>query len=217
MFLATERMKVYLGKMKFHGFDYFPDYFDRSSQDELLNEVREVVKKAPLFVPVMPKTGNEMSVRQTNCGKLGWVTDKERGYRYQSTHPITCKPWPDIPLRLQALWSDLSKFPAPAEACLINFYSPQARMGMHQDKDESELNAPVISISLGDTCLFRVGSTERGGPTHSIRLNSGDVIMFGGAVRLAYHGVDRLYPNTSTLLKTAGRINLTLRRVTSIN
>ena len=101
--------------------------------------------------------------------------------------------------------------------CLINFYALQARMGMHQDKDEMELNAPVISISLGDSCLFRIGTTEKQGKTHSIRLNSGDVIMFGGKARLAYHGVDRIYPNTSTLLKVSGRVNLTLRRISPIS
>lgn len=170
--------------------------------------------KAPLFVPIMPNTGKAMSVRQTNCGKLGWVTDKERGYRYQAHHPVTKQVWPDIPKQLLDLWETLSGFSAPPEACLINFYAPDARMGMHQDKDENALEAPVISISLGDSCLFRMGSTTRGGKTHSIRLNSGDVIMFGGATRLAYHGVDRIYPDTSTLLKMPGRINLTLRRVT---
>lgn len=202
--------------MDFYGFDYFPDYFSRIEQEALLDDVRWVVREAPFFVPFMPKTGKEMSVRQTNCGKFGWVTDKERGYRYQTTHPKTQKPWPAIPRQLEKLWQELSNFSGEAEACLINFYSPTARMGMHQDKDEEELKAPVISISLGDSCLFRVGALKRGGKTHSLRLNSGDVIMFGNTMRLAYHGVDRIYPDTSTLLKTPGRINLTLRRVTKL-
>lgn len=203
--------------MDIYGFDYFPNYYSRLEQEDLLNDIRHIVKEAPLITPIMPKTGKEMSVRQTNCGKLGWVTDKEQGYRYQKKHPITGKAWPDIPPSLQNLWQKLSGFPQPAEACLINFYAPQARMGMHQDKDEMELNAPVISISLGDSCLFRIGTTEKQGKTHSIRLNSGDVIMFGGKARLAYHGVDRIYPNTSTLLKVPHRVNLTLRRISSIS
>ena len=203
--------------MDIYGFDYFPNYYSRLEQEDLLNDIRHIVKEAPLITPIMPKTGKEMSVRQTNCGELGWVTDKEQGYRYQKNHPITGKAWPDIPPSLQNLWQKLSGFPQPAEACLINFYAPQARMGMHQDKDEMELNAPVISISLGDSCLFRIGTTEKQGKTHSIRLNSGDVIMFGGKARLAYHGVDRIYPNTSTLLKVPGRVNLTLRRISSIS
>ena len=203
--------------MDIYGFDYFPNYYSRLEQEDLLNDIRHIVKEAPLITPIMPKTGKEMSVRQTNCGELGWVTDKEQGYRYQKNHPITGKAWPNIPPSLQNLWQKLSGFPQPAEACLINFYAPQARMGMHQDKDEMELNAPVISISLGDSCLFRIGTTEKQGKTHSIRLNSGDVIMFGGKARLAYHGVDRIYPNTSTLLKVPGRVNLTLRRISPIS
>ena len=203
--------------MDIYGFDYFPNYYNRLEQEDLLNDIRHIVKEAPLITPIMPKTGKEMSVRQTNCGELGWVTDKEQGYRYQKNHPITGKAWPDIPPSLQNLWQKLSGFPQPAEACLINFYAPQARMGMHQDKDEMELNAPVISISLGDSCLFRIGTTEKQGKTHSIRLNSGDVIMFGGKARLAYHGVDRIYPNTSTLLKVPHRVNLTLRRISPIS
>ena len=203
--------------MDIYGFDYFPNYYNRLEQEDLLNDIRHIVKEAPLITPIMPKTGKEMSVRQTNCGELGWVTDKEQGYRYQKNHPITGKAWPDIPPSLQNLWQKLSGFPQPAEACLINFYAPQARMGMHQDKDEMELNAPVISISLGDSCLFRIGTTEKQGKTHSIRLNSGDVIMFGGEARLAYHGVDKIYHNTSTLLKVPGRVNLTLRRISSIS
>lgn len=203
--------------MDIYGFDYFPNYYSRLEQEDLLNDIRHIVKEAPLITPIMPKTGKEMSVRQTNCGELGWVTDKEQGYRYQKNHPITGKAWPNIPPSLQNLWQKLSGFPQPAEACLINFYAPQARMGMHQDKDEMELNAPVISISLGDSCLFRIGTTEKQGKTHSIRLNSGDVIMFGGKARLAYHGVDRIYPNTSTLLKVPGRVNLTLRRILPIS
>ena len=203
--------------MNIYGFDYFPNYYSRLEQEDLLNDIRHIVKEAPLITPIMPKTGKEMSVRQTNCGELGWVTDKEQGYRYQKNHPITGKAWPDIPPSLQNLWQKLSGFPQLAEACLINFYAPQARMGMHQDKDEIELNAPVISISLGDSCLFRIGTTEKQGKTHSIRLNSGDVIMFGGKARLAYHGVDKIYPNTSTLLKVPGRVNLTLRRISPIS
>ena len=161
----------------------------------------------------MPKTGKPMSVRMTNCGILGWVADRE-GYRYQLVHPRTQKPWPSIPQRLLALWEDASGHDAAPEACLVNFYTETARMGLHQDRDEADLSAPVVSVSLGDDCLFRVGETSRGGRTTSIRLQSGDVVVLGGAGRLCYHGVDRIYPATSTLLKHGGRINLTLRRVT---
>lgn len=195
------------------GLRYFPDRFDRPAQEALVASIRQVVAEAPLFVPRMPKTGKPMSVRMTNCGSLGWVTDKENGYRYQSTHPETGHPWPAIPDVLLALWDEVSGFGKPPEACLVNFYDPDAKMGLHQDRDETEFDAPVVSVSLGDQCLFRVGGVSRTDPTRSFRLSSGDVFVFGGESRLIFHGVDRIYPGTSTLLKNAGRINLTLRRV----
>jgi alkylated DNA repair protein (DNA oxidative demethylase) len=162
----------------------------------------------------MPRTGKEMSVRMTNCGPLGWVTDKEHGYRYQPTHPVTGLPWPSIPDGLLELWRQVSGYPHPPEACLVNFYTPEAKMGLHQDRDEADFSAPVVSVSLGDDCLFRVGQTTREGGTKSFRLKSGDVVVLGGEGRLSFHGVDRIYPSTSALLKNGGRINLTLRRVT---
>ena len=195
------------------GLRYFPDHFDRPAQEALVAAIRQVVAQAPLFVPRMPKTGKPMSVRMTNCGSLGWVTDKENGYRYQATHPETGRAWPAIPDALLALWNEVSGFEKPPEACLVNFYDPEAKMGLHQDRDENEFAASVVSVSLGDQCLFRVGGVSRGDPTRSFRLSSGDVFVFGGESRLIFHGVDRIYPDTSTLLKNAGRINLTLRRV----
>jgi alkylated DNA repair protein (DNA oxidative demethylase) len=196
------------------GIRYLPDYFDRAAQAALVDDIRRIVEAAPLYVPAMPKTGKEMSVRMTNCGELGWVTDKERGYRYQPTHPVTGRPWPPIPDTLLGLWRAVASHPQPPQACLVNFYSDKARMGLHQDRDESDFSAPVVSVSLGDDCLFRVGGTRRADPTQSFRLRSGDVVVLGGEGRLAFHGVDRIYPGTSTLLKNGGRINLTLRRVT---
>lgn len=196
------------------GIRHLPSHLDMAAQEALLADIRQVVAEAPLFVPAMPRTGKEMSVRMTNCGTLGWVTDRERGYRYQETHPATGKPWPPIPPRLLALWEVLAGWPEPPEACLVNFYDTGARMGLHQDRDEENLTAPVLSVSLGDSCLFRVGGTARGDPTMSFRLESGDVVLLEGPGRLRFHGVDRIYPDTSGLLKKGGRINLTLRRVT---
>jgi len=190
-------------------------FFDAAAQAALVEDIRAVVAAAPLFVPVMPRTGRPMSVRMTNCGALGWVTDRERGYRYQPVHPVTGRPWPPIPARLLDLWDEVADHPAPPEACLVNFYDGSAKMGLHQDRDEETFDAPVVSVSLGDDCLFRIGGTERGGPTRSLRLRSGDVFVLGGAGRLAFHGVDRIYPGTSPLLRNGGRINLTLRRVTA--
>jgi DNA oxidative demethylase len=189
-----------------------PGYLDRAAQDALLAAVREVIAQAPLFAPTMPRSGKPFSVRMTNCGPLGWVSDLG-GYRYQPTHPDTGRPWPPMPeLALQA-WRDLAGYGPPPEACLINVYAPTARMGLHQDRDEQDFAAPVVSLSLGDTCLFRVGGTGRGDPTRSVRLASGDAVVLGGEARLAFHGVDRIMPGTSTLLPEGGRINLTLRRV----
>lgn len=196
------------------GVRHLPGYLDADRQQALLRDIRAVVRAAPLYTPEMPKTGKKMSVRMTNCGLLGWVTDRERGYRYQPTHPVTGEPWPPIPATLLEIWDAVADYPHPPEACLVNFYSPAARMGLHQDRDERDFAAPVVSISLGDDCLFRVGGVKRGDPTVSLRLVSGDVLVLGGESRLAYHGVDRIYPATSTLLKNEGRINLTLRRVT---
>ena len=154
-----------------------------------------------------------MSVRMTNCGPLGWLTD-ERGYRYQENHPETGQPWPPMPALVLKAWADLARYPHPPEACLINWYDPSARMGLHQDRDEADFSAPVVSLSLGDTCLFRIGGLQRSDPTRSLRLASGDALVLGGEARLAFHGVDRILPGTSTLLPGGGRINLTLRRVT---
>jgi alkylated DNA repair protein (DNA oxidative demethylase) len=191
-----------------------PGYLDRAAQADLLAAIRAVIAQAPLYVPRMPRSGKPMSVRMSNCGPLGWVTDAELGYRYQATHPETGAPWPPIPQALLQAWRDLSGYPHPPEACLVNFYGADARLGLHQDQDEQELGAPVVSLSLGDTALFRVGGLKRSDPTQSVRLSSGDAVVLGGAGRLAYHGVDRIMPGTSTLLPEGGRINLTLRRVT---
>jgi alkylated DNA repair protein (DNA oxidative demethylase) len=197
------------------GVRHIPGYLDRDAQEALVEDIRKVVQAAPLYIPVMPRTGKEMSVRMTNCGSLGWVTDKERGYRYQPTHPVTGEPWPPIPDALLRLWQEVAGYSHPPEACLVNFYTDAAKMGLHQDRDEIDLAAPVVSVSLGDDCLFRVGQTSRDGQTKSFRLRSGDLVVLGGEGRLAFHGVDRIYPATSTLLKNGGRINLTLRRVTA--
>ncbi len=196
------------------GLLYLPEYLDRAAQIAMVADIRAVVADAPLFTPKMPRNGKPFSVRMTNCGPLGWVSDRDGGYRYQATHPVTGQQWPTMPTSILRTWTELADYPHPPEACLVNFYGPEARMGLHQDRDEVDLSAPVVSLSLGDTCLFRYGSWERGGKTKSIRLHSGDAMVIGGESRLCFHGVDRLMPGTSTLLTNGGRINLTLRRVT---
>lgn len=195
------------------GVIHFPGWFDRAQQESLVGELREVAKAAPFFRPQMPRTGKPFSVKMTNCGVLGWVSDVA-GYRYQANHPETGAPWPPIPPELLRTWDRLTGYGLPPEACLVNFYESGARMGLHQDRDEDNFDAPVLSVSLGDTGVFRVGGTARGGPTVSVKLQSGDALSFGGPARLAFHGIDRIIPGTSTLLPQGGRINLTLRRVT---
>lgn len=198
------------------GFAHWPGALDVSSQRHLVAALEAVVAEAPLYVPTMPRTGRPMSVRMTNCGPLGWVTDKTGGYRYQSTHPVTGRPWPPMPAALLALWEKYADFPAPPEACLVNYYGIGAKMGLHKDADEEEFAAPVLSVSLGSDAVFIATGAERAGVRQKILLRSGDVMMLSGPARLAYHGIDRVLPGTSDLLPDGGRINLTLRRVTRI-
>jgi alkylated DNA repair protein (DNA oxidative demethylase) len=195
------------------GLRVMPGYLDRRRQEELLAALRAVMRRAPPYTPRMPKSGRPLSVRMTNCGPLGWMTDAG-GYRYQANHPETGEPWPPIPDILLEAWRDLSHYPHAPEACLVNIYGPAARMGLHQDRDEEDMTAPVVSLSLGDSCLFRIGGTSRNDRTRTLRLSSGDAVVLGGGARLAFHGVDRIMSGTSTLLPEGGRINLTLRRVT---
>ena len=195
------------------GLRYLPDFINREAQEGLVAALRTSVADAPLFSPVMPRTGRPFTVRMTNLGPLGWVSDRA-GYRYQATHPDTGRTWPPIPAAILAVWEAVAAYPHPPEACLMNFYREGARMGLHQDADEEDFAAPVVSISLGDTAIFRIGGTGRGGKTATIKLSSGDVLVMGGPSRLCYHGIDRVLTGTSTLLKDGGRINLTLRRVT---
>jgi DNA oxidative demethylase len=196
-----------------NGLRILPGYFDEKAQLVLLAILRDAVAEAPLFTPEMPKTGKPFTVRMTNLGELGWVSDKANGYRYQPTHPTTGESWPAMPAMLLKLWAEVANYPHLPEACLVNFYTPDAKMGLHQDRDEQDFSAPVISISLGDQALFRWGGTTRGGKTQSVKLSSGDVLVMGGEARLCFHGIDRVYAGTSTLLKDGGRINLTMRRV----
>lgn len=192
---------------------WWPGLLDRDRQAALLAQVEAGLAQAPLFTPRMPRTGQPFSVRMSNFGPLGWVSDVD-GYRYQTFHPDTRRPWPALPAVLSELWDQLAGVPYGPEACLINWYGPDARMGLHQDKDEQDLTAPVLSLSLGDTALFRIGGSQRRAPTRSIRLASGDAVLLSGPGRLAFHGIDRILPGTSTLIGQPGRFNLTLRRVT---
>jgi alkylated DNA repair protein (DNA oxidative demethylase) len=195
------------------GLTHVPSYLDRAAQEALLAEVERAQAEGPWYRPRMPRSGHPFSVLMTNCGPLGWVSD-ERGYRYQEVHPETGRPWPAIPALALRAWAELGGYEHPPEACLVNLYESSARMGQHQDRDEDDLAAPVVSLSLGDACIFRYGGTSRRDPTQRLTLRSGDAVVLGGRARLIFHGVDRILGGSSRLLPGGGRINLTLRRVT---
>lgn len=194
------------------GFRFLPEYFSAAQQKALVAEVLAILETNPLYRGAMPRTGTPLSVRNTNLGPLGWVSDI-KGYRYQAHHPVTGEAWGPIPETLLKLWEDVADWPAPPEACLVNWYEAGTKLGLHIDADEDAKDAPVVSVSLGSRALFRLGGLERRSPTSSMRLASGDVVVLGGKSRRAYHGVDRIWPDSSTLVPGGGRINLTLRRV----
>lgn len=198
------------------GLRYLPGFLSGDQQAQLVEIIQRIIAKAPLYEPTMPKTGRPLSVRMTNCGPVGWVTCKELGYRYQATHPKTGEAWPPIPPKIMAIWQELAGIEAPVEACLINWYEPDAKLSLHVDRDEEEFGAPVVSISLGDDAWFRIGGLKRRDPTRRQLLKSGDVIVLGGNARLIHHGIDRILPGTCDLLPVPGRYNLTLRRVSPI-
>lgn len=195
------------------GFAHYPLYFDTAQQAALIGYVKDNAKRAPFWRPSMPRTGTPMSVLLSNFGPLGWVTDKEKGYRYEPTHPKTGAAWGPIPQILYDLWENATDYSAPPEACLINWYREGSKMGAHIDSDEQATDAPVISISLGDPAMFRMGGPQRGGPTQGIKLYSGDVVVMAGESRRCYHSVSKIYYGESALVPKGGRINLTLRRV----
>ena len=197
------------------GFLHLSGCLGRARQDDLLGHLRSVLAEAPLYVPTMPRTGKPFSVHMTNCGPLGWVSDKTAGYRYQAVHPLTGRPWPPMPELLLQLWREVANYPVPPEACLVNYYGGSAKMGSHRDADEADTRAPVLSVSLGDDATFHIGGLQRADPRRRLLLRSGDVVVLAGAARMAYHGVDRIHPGTSDLLPEGGRLNLTLRRVTA--
>ena len=200
-------------KLDINGFRVLKGFLTRPEQQKIVAEISDLVRLSPLFKPRMPGTGKPFSVQMSNLGDYGWVSDKT-GYRYQKTHPETGVNWPEIPASLQAIWQRVADYELPAEACLVNYYDASAKMGLHRDEDEKDFSAPVVSISLGDTAVFRMGGATRKGPTSSIKLDSGDVVIIGGPARMFYHGVDRILGGSSSLLKNGGRLNLTLRRVT---
>ncbi len=201
------------------GFRIIYGALSQAAQRALVDELAAVAAEAPLVRPMTP-WGKPMRVGMTSAGAVGWTTDR-RGYRYESAHPETGRPWPPIPERLLALWRETTGLETPPDSCLVNHYPEGGRMGLHQDKDEADFDIPVLSLSLGDPAVFRMGGLERKGPTESITLRSGDLVVIGGDARLAFHGVDRIKFGESDLLAAApvfgsGRVNVTLRRAAPV-
>ncbi|SFC79284.1 alpha-ketoglutarate-dependent dioxygenase AlkB family protein [Tropicimonas isoalkanivorans] len=194
--------------LEIRGVSLYQGFLDRETQEQMVEDLRAVVAAAPLFQPET-RRGQKMSVRMTSAGKVGWVSDR-RGYRYEPSHPQGMG-WPPIPASVLSVWNAVAGSDRGPDCCLVNYYGEGARMGLHQDRDEADFEQPVVSISLGDDALFRIGNLTRGGKTESIWLTSGDVLVMGGAARLVYHGIDRLRPGSSALLPNGGRINLTMR------
>lgn len=197
--------------LRLRGFEIHKTHLEPTAQRALIEDLRPVLKAAPLFSPTVPG-GGKMSVRMTSAGQFGWTAD-EGGYRYAETHPKGSA-WPVIPKAILAIWRELTGLERLPDSCLLNYYGPEAKMGLHQDKDEADYSFPVVSISLGDDGMFRMGGAARSDKTDAVWLNSGDVVVMGGEARLSYHGVDRIRFQSSRLLPKGGRINLTLRVVT---
>ena len=210
-FRGFEVMEANMAPLKVRGVAIHKGYLNPHAQRDLFETVRGVVREAPFFRPTTPR-GKEMSVRMSAAGQYGWLSDAQ-GYRYADRHPAG-QPWPAIPEPVLDIWRDVTGLERLPECCLINYYGPDARMGLHQDRDEADFQWPVVSVSLGDEGLFRIGNLTRGGKTDSVWLQSGDVVVMGGDARLVYHGVDRIRTGSSKLLPKGGRINLTLRVVT---
>ncbi len=206
----NRRMPKVLPTLSVNGVSVWQALLDRAAQNTLIDLVGKIAETAPFYTPVTP-SGRPMSVEMTSAGRLGWITDRQ-GYRYEAHHP-NGTPWPDIPDAILDIWFAVYDGQKAPTSCLINRYREGARMGLHQDKDEGDFSWPVVSVSLGDDALFRVGGQARKDPTQSIWLKSGDVAVLSGDARLAYHGVDRIRPGSSTLVPGGGRINLTLRVV----
>jgi DNA oxidative demethylase len=187
--------------------------FARSFETDLIADLRLIVEQAPLRHMVTPG-GHSMSVAMTNCGGLGWVTDRS-GYRYDALDPVSAKPWPPMPAsfcqlaRKAALDAGFDEF-AP-DACLINRYEPGAKMSLHQDKDEDDFAAPIVSVSLGLPAVFLFGGLKRSDKPRRFRLLHGDIAVWGGPTRLYFHGVAPLADGVHALLGRQ-RINLTFRK-----
>lgn len=186
--------------------------FATLSAESLLLAVQAVADRSP-FRRVITPSGKSMSVEMTNCGTYGWTSDY-RGYRYEKIDPKTGAEWPSLPVEFAVIAKSAARCAGYSEfepdVCLINRYEPGSSMGLHQDRDEKDFTQPIVSVSLGLSIRFRIGGTLRHGATRGVTLHHGDVLVFGGPARHAFHGVGRL-PNGIHPLTGTRRINLTFR------
>jgi alkylated DNA repair protein (DNA oxidative demethylase) len=185
----------------------------RPVENALIAALRDIVEQAP-FRHMMTRGGHRMSVAMTNCGSAGWVTDRT-GYRYDANDPESGKPWPAMPPSFRELAKQAATragFGAfSPDACLINRYQPGARMSLHQDRDEDDLGAPIVSVSLGLPAIFLFGGMKRSDKPRRFRLEHGDIAVWGGPTRLAFHGIAPLADGEHALMGRQ-RINLTFRK-----
>lgn len=185
-------------------------------QHQILRECQAVIENAPLFRAIMP-TGADFRYLCTSAGDYGWLSDR-KGYRYVSKHPITRVPFPPIPRLIQQIAFEAAQtcgLPLRPESALINWYDEDSQLGLHQDRTEST-DAPVVSISIGDDCVFIIGGPQRSDPKRKIILKSGDVLVMGAEHRFVFHGVERIVPGTAPIelgFEQAGRFNITVRQV----
>ncbi len=187
--------------------------FARDDAPTLIDAVNKIANSAPFRCMATPG-GRKMSVEMTNCGTAGWISDK-RGYRYESEDPASGQPWPAMPetfLNLATRAATAGEFDGfEPDACLINRYSPGTRLSLHQDRDEQDFNAPIVSVSLGLSAIFLFGGDKRSGRPQRIRLDSGDVVVWGGPARLNFHGIAPIAEGCHPLTGR-NRINLTFRK-----
>lgn len=196
------------------GFSLFRRMVAPAMQVRMVELARELCHVAPLITP-RTRYGTSFHLRLTSWGKWGWLSDAN-GYRYERLHPVTQQPWPEIPAEVQTLMlaasAEAGHSDFDLQTVLCNFYDPESgRLGLHQDRSELNKTAPIVTISLGDSCVFAIGGRSQSDPVQEILLDSGDVLVQGGPARTFFHGVMRLMPNSSTLLKQGGRISLTGR------
>lgn len=199
------------------GAKLFRNRLGAAEQIAILDDIAAIMEEAPPFRPQMP-TGPYMINSLTNCGPLGWLSDK-RGYRYEPAHPVTGRPWPPIPPAVLDLAKQVASdtgYDFEPDACLVNIYARDGKLSLHRDHDEANYAWPIVSLSFGNDADFQLAGLKRAGPSQSFTLHSGDVFVLAGESRLRYHGVKRIRPGTSPIahkaLPEGGRINLTLRR-----